>query len=153
MSLFFAGGWRLSLHQLIAVASGDAVGVWLPHTSSVALCLSVHTVWLLSCHRCHWLSGDKTRSAMKQNLADRKVVKLSNAKTLELKDDHWQLMSDLLPVLVPSVLWRCWLGGRKGIRPVKNRVVGCWHGYLSGARCRLAYGPADATVTHCLLLQ
>ena len=20
-------------------------------------------------------------------------------------------------------------------------VVGCWHGYLSGARCRLAYGP------------
>ena len=26
--------------------------------------------------------------------------------------------------LVPSVLWRCWLGGRKGIRPVKNWVVG-----------------------------
>ena len=23
---------------------------------------------------------------------------------------------------------------------------------LSGARCRLAYGPADATATHCLLL-
>ena len=22
--------------------------------------------------------------------------------------------------VVPSVLWRCWLGGRKGIRPVKN---------------------------------
>ena len=29
----------------------------------------------------------------------------------------------------------------------------CWHGYLSGARCRLAYGPADATATQCLLLQ
>ena len=28
--------------------------------------------------------------------------------------------------LVPSVLWRCWLGGRKGIWPVKNCVVGCW---------------------------
>ena len=54
---------------------------------------------------------------------------------------------------VPSVLRRCWLGGRKGIRPVKNRVVGCWRGYQSGARCRLAYGPADATATHCLLLQ
>jgi len=53
---------------------------------------------------------------------------------------------------VPSVLWRCWLGGRKGIRPVKNWVVGCWRGYLSGARCRLAYGPADGTATHCLLL-
>jgi len=36
---------------------------------------------------------------------------------------------------------------------VKNRVVGYWRGYLSGARCRLAYGPADASATHCLLLQ
>jgi len=53
----------------------------------------------------------------------------------------------------PSVLWRCWLGSRNGIRPVKNWVVGCWHGYLSEARCRFAYRPADATATHCLLLQ
>ena len=28
------------------------------------------------------------------------------------------------------MLWRCWLGGRKGIRPVKNWVVGCWRGCL-----------------------
>ena len=27
----------------------------------------------------------------------------------------------------------------------------CWRGYLSGAKCRLAYGPADTTATHCLL--
>jgi len=60
--------------------------------------------------------------------------------------------NDLL-LFIPSVLWRCWLGGRKGIWPVKIWVVGCWHGYLSGARCTLAYGPADATATHCLLLQ
>ena len=49
----------------------------------------------------------------------------------------------ILPVVsvfsVPSVLWRCWLGGRKGIRPIKNWVVRCWHGYLFGTRCRLAY--------------
>jgi len=32
-------------------------------------------------------------------------------------------------------------------------VVGCWHGYLSGARCRFARSPADITATHCLLLQ
>ena len=32
-------------------------------------------------------------------------------------------------------------------------VVGYWHGYLSAARCRLACGPANATATHCLLLQ
>ena len=58
----------------------------------------------------------------------------------------------LVPAM-PSVLWHCWLGGRKGIRPVRNWAVGCWCGYLSGARCRLAYGLADATATHCLLLQ
>ena len=35
----------------------------------------------------------------------------------------------------------------------KNWVVGCWPGYLSGAKCSLAYGPTDATATHCLLFQ
>jgi len=54
---------------------------------------------------------------------------------------------------IPSVLWHCWLGGRKDIWPVNIWVVGCSHGYLSGVRCRLAYGPADAIATHCLLLQ
>ena len=34
-------------------------------------------------------------------LSDRNVVKPSDAKTLELKDDQWQLMTDLLPVLHP----------------------------------------------------
>ena len=62
-----------------------------------------------------------------------------------------QIQFDLC--LLPSVLWCCWLGGRKGIQPVKNRVVGYWRGYLPGARCRLAYGPADATATYCFLLQ
>ena len=28
--------------------------------------------------------------------------------------------------------------------------MGCWHGYLFGSRCSRAYGPADATATHCL---
>ena len=51
------------------------------------------------------------------------------------------------------MLFSRWLGGRKGIRPVKKCVVGCWHGYLCRATCRHAYGPADATATHCLLLQ
>jgi len=32
------------------------------------------------------------------------------------------------------------------------KVVGCWRGYLSGARCRLAYDPADATDTNFVLL-
>jgi len=42
--------------------------------------------------------------------------------------------------------------GKKSGGEQKERV-GCWRGYLSGARCRLAYGPADATATHSLLLQ
>ena len=45
------------------------------------------------------------------------------------------------------------VGRQKGHPTCKNLVVGCWRGYLSGARCRLAYGPADATATHCLLIQ
>ena len=45
------------------------------------------------------------------------------------------------------------VGLQEGHPACKNWVVGCWCGYLSGARCRLAYGPADATATHCLLLQ
>ena len=51
---------------------------------------------------------------------------------------------------LPSVLWCCWLGGRRDIRLVKNWVVGYWHGYLSGTRCRLAYDPADAAAMHSL---
>ena len=28
------------------------------------------------------------------------------------------------------------VGVRKSIRPLKTRVMRCWHGYLSGARCK-----------------
>ena len=47
------------------------------------------------------------------------------------------------------------LVGRQEGHPahVKNRVVGRWRGCLSGAMCRLAYGPDDATATHSVLLQ
>jgi len=34
------------------------------------------------------------------------------------------------------------VGRQEGHPACKNRAVGCWHGYLSGASCRLAYGPA-----------
>ena len=48
---------------------------------------------------------------------------------------QWQqLISDISQfhcfIILPSVLWCCWLGGKKGIRPVKNWVVGCWRGCL-----------------------
>ena len=43
-----------------------------------------------------------------------------------------------ISLLLPSVLWHCWLGGRKGIRPVENWVVRCWRGYLQGADLHMA---------------
>jgi len=52
-------------------------------------------------------------------------------------------------VLLPLVFWHCWLGIRKNILPVKDWVMRCWNGCLSGARCRwFAYDQADATATH-----
>jgi len=54
------------------------------------------------------------------------------------RDLKYQRINSALTLLV---------GGRKGIRPVKDWVVGCWHGYASGSRCRFA------TATHYLLLQ
>ena len=33
----------------------------------------------------------------------------------------------------------------EGHSACKKTGWGCWHGYLFGARCRLAYGPTDAT--------
>jgi len=50
---------------------------------------------------------------------------------------------------MPSVLWCSWLGGRKASW-VKSWVMGCWHCYLSRARCRLAYAqlmPLPLTVS------
>jgi len=44
------------------------------------------------------------------------------------------------------------VGRQEGHPACKKRVVGCWRGCLSGAWCRLAYGPADATATHSLSL-
>ena len=41
----------------------------------------------------------------------------------------------------PSVPWHCLLGVSKSIRPVKNWVMRCRCGYLSGARCRLPLHP------------
>ena len=49
---------------------------------------------------------------------------------------------------LPSVLWHCWLGVRKSIWPARKWVMRCWHGYLSGQRCKwFACGPADVTAT------
>jgi len=45
------------------------------------------------------------------------------------------------------------VGWQEGHPACKKLSGGVLDGYLPGARCRLAHGPADATATHCLLLQ
>ena len=49
---------------------------------------------------------------------------------LKLYPTRQHFLIQHLTTVVPSMLWRCWLGSRKGIRPVKNWVVGCWRGYI-----------------------
>ena len=43
---------------------------------------------------------------------------------LELHPNLWTFYFIFMASSMPSVLWRCWLGGRKGIRPVKNMSGG-----------------------------
>jgi len=38
--------------------------------------------------------------------------------------------------------------GHPACKKLSGGVLGCWHGYLSGARCRVGYSPTDATATH-----
>jgi len=103
-------------------------------------------VWTQSLKRIIWTTGDSIFTDwMHCYHTTNKVQVSTNQRT--------SILQPLYRSTLPSVLWCCGLGGRKGIRPVKNWVVGCWRGYLSGTRCRLAYGPADATATHCLLFQ
>jgi len=45
------------------------------------------------------------------------------------------------------------VGWQEGYPACKNWVMGCWRGCLSGQRCRLACGAADAIATYCLFLQ
>ena len=47
-------------------------------------------------------------------------VNLRTFTSLLLLNFNYVRLVPVLPTALPSVLWRCWLGGRKGIRPVKN---------------------------------
>jgi len=46
--------------------------------------------------------------------------------------------------LCPSVLWHCWLGDRKGIRPVKSWVLVCWWWRFDWSLCT-SYTPVVTT--------
>ena len=40
-------------------------------------------------------------------------------------------------IFFPPVLWHCWLGDRKGIRPVKNWMLVCWWWWFDSSFARL----------------
>jgi len=53
---------------------------------------------------------------------------------------------------IPSVLWHCWLGGRKGIRLVKNWVVRCWCGSPGKRAVKRVYVCVCYTVVYSRIL-
>ena len=68
-----------------------------------------------------------------------------------VSDACYSLLSVLFVIiglLSHEVKLKLLVGRQEGHPACKNREMGCWHGYLSGVRCRLV-GPADATATHC----
>ena len=90
------------------------------------------------------ISGKKTVSCHTSQLV------LSEPPTFE---GMQQIFRQMKKFCISQVSMVTSLGGGGLQFVLLHRVVGCWRGYLFGARCRLAYGPADATATHCLLLQ
>ena len=61
---------------------------------------------------------------MRQVRAFHLVLILDISDQLPVRTHTLDFMFFYDAVQLPSVLWRCWLGGRKGIRPVKNWAVG-----------------------------
>jgi len=57
---------------------------------------------------------------------------------------HIYAMSDVLQL--PSVLWLCWLGDGKGIRPVKRWVLVCWWWWFDWSFARFI-APAVTTTS------
>ena len=49
--------------------------------------------------------------------------------------------------IFPSVLWHCWLGDRKGIRPVKYWVLVCWWWWFDWRFARLIAPVVTTTST------
>ena len=87
-------------------------------------CNWVITAWPRHCCRPSFQLSDKTNKQITQTLAQWWCC---CTETLQLAGVfHSCLFYFHSPIAVhlwPSVLWCCWLGGRKGIRPVNNWVL------------------------------
>jgi len=103
----------------------------------------------------NWLSSEPpTLERMQQTFSQMKkfcnlqvsVVTFSGA--VGQVDYSFLFFCDTAFSALTLLVW--WQEGYPACKKLSCRVL---HGYLSGVSCRLAYGPADATATHCLLLQ
>ena len=133
------GVCRISMDRVATIAPEKSAPVCI--RKAHGCCLSVKiAVW-------HHIFNQSDEKILYYSLSALYVTSFVN------KDSKLYFSSNLYKNIAFSALTLLVGRDRKGIRPVKNWVVGCWRGYLSGARCSLAYSPADATATHCLLLQ
>jgi len=66
------------------------------------------------------LYSNAVDSCFAHNLSDHDPVLLRLALAMNLISFTNRVHSPRISWVIPSVLWRCWLGGRKGIRPVKT---------------------------------
>ena len=79
-----------------------------------------------------------------------KLLKDRPSWTLKIKifSLNWINTKLVISLAVPSVLWRCWLGGRKGIQPVKKSGDGGGGHWL----VRMEWRPAGWSVCLPLLI-
>ena len=95
-------------------------------------------------------SDDGTGGSVERATPCSNVTRSSSAGAAALDKVSIRVRSHLCQLLIEKTclqcFWHCQLGARKSIRPVKNWMMLCWRGYLSGARCKWC-SPASATAT------
>jgi len=85
--------------------------------------------WLQGRHSYFWITGHKQcPPSMTSTLSMSGTLVLSQEHALHTYHTIWQITPEAW--IFPSVLWHCWLGDRKGIRPVKCWVLVCWWWWL-----------------------
>jgi len=138
LQCFDTVGWQQEWHPSCKKLSGGMLA-WLCVWVKVQIC-----IWPRWCH-CHSLSLAPVNPVWFYLLVFTFLVLAhpgcpgQNPRGLYCSQNRKKLNSfllDVLPDRLPSVLWYCWLGGRKSIRTIKKWVMRCWHGYLSAAKCK-----------------
>ena len=87
------------------------------------ICEFSNVKWKITPHHSRFLQAGCPSWCPTNSVKALKAIQLIINLNCENFDCTSSSFSSLLlsRLLLPSVLWLCWLGGRKGIRPVKNR--------------------------------